>query len=125
MLINKIGDLVALPAGYMVWRQEDLWHVRWWSDQRKTFSGEITGLPTLKKLKKLRMSKEDLTTFSQKKLIFRGVSDKGRIKGFDITAKPGSSLTFLLAIEGTKNVADKVIVATREGHPDRMPFSLD
>jgi len=125
LLVKKISDLFSLPFGYVIWRQEGLWRVRWWSDQRRIFSGEITSSPPPEKMKRLRLTKDDLTTFLQNKLVFRGASDKGRIKGFDIAARPGSKLTFLLAIEGVKNALEKIIIPERGGHPVGMPFTLD
>lgn len=125
MLVKKIIDLYALPSGYVIWQGEGLWHLRWWSEQKKAFAGEITSSPALIKMKRLRLAKEDFTTFSQNKLVFKGMSDKGRIKGFNMKAKPGSRLTLLLTIDGSKNIADKVVIAARGGHPGAVPFSLD
>ena len=125
LLIKKISELFSLPFGYIVWRQEGLWRVRWWSDQRRIFSGEIISSPPPKKMKRLRLMKDDLTTLLRKKLVFRGTSDKARIKGFDIAVRPGSKLTFLLAIEGVKNALEKIIIPGRGGHPASMPFTLD
>lgn len=125
LLIKKIRELFSLPFGYIIWRQESLWRLRWWSDQRRTFSGEIAGSPLSKKTKKLRWTKDDSALFSGNKLIFRGVSDKGRIKGFDVKARTGSKLTFLLTIDGSKNIFDKIILADRGQSPGSIPFSLD
>jgi tetratricopeptide (TPR) repeat protein len=125
LLVKKIGQLFSFPFGYIVWRQEGFWHLRWWSDQRRTFSGEITSSPPSKKMKKLRWAKDDFASFFGNKLVFRGVSDKGRIKGFDLKARSGSSPTFLLTIDGIKNVAEKIIIAAKGGHPSSVPFSLD
>jgi len=125
LLIKKIRELFSLPFGYIIWRQEGLWRLRWWSDQRRTFSGEIAGPPLSKKTKKLRWTKDDSASFSGNKLVFRGVSDKGRIKGFDVKARAGTSTTFLLTIDGSKSILDKIILADREKSPESMPFSLD
>jgi uncharacterized membrane protein len=125
LLAKKIREVFSLPFGYIIWRQEGLWRLRWWSDQRRTFSGEIAGSPLSKKTKKLRWTKDDSASLSGNKLIFRGVSDKGRIKGFDVKARTGSKLTFLLTIDGSKNIFDKIILADRGGHPSSVPFSLD
>lgn len=125
LLVKKIAQLYSLPFGYMVWRQEGHWHLRWWSDQRRTFSGEITGSLSSKKMIKLRWTKDDSASFSGHKLVFRGVSDKGRIKGFDLKARAGTSPAFLLTIHGSKNVAEKIIIPARGGHPVGVPFSLD
>jgi tetratricopeptide (TPR) repeat protein len=125
VLIKKIEGLSSLPFGYIIWRQEGLWRVRWWSDQKRTFSGEIAGSPLSKNIKKLRWTKDDFASFSGDKLVFRGVSDKGRVKGFDIKARTGASPTFLLTIDGSKNVAEKIIIAVRGGHPRSVPFTLD
>jgi uncharacterized membrane protein/tetratricopeptide (TPR) repeat protein len=125
LLAKKIREVFSLPFGYIIWRQEGLWRVRWWSDQRRTFSGEIAGSPLSKKMKKLRWTKDDFASFSGDKLVFRGVSDKGRVKGFDIKARTGSSPTFLLTIDGSKSILDKIILADRTKSPESMPFSLD
>jgi hypothetical protein len=34
-------------------------------------------------------------------------------------------LSFLLAIDGSKSILDKIILADREKPPESMPFSLD
>jgi 4-amino-4-deoxy-L-arabinose transferase-like glycosyltransferase/tetratricopeptide (TPR) repeat protein len=125
VLIKKIEDLSSLPFGYLIWRQEGFCRVRWWSDQRRIFSGEITGSSISKKIKKLRWTKDDFASFSGNKLIFKGVSDKGRTKGFDLRTGTGSSPTFLFTIDGAKNILDKIILAERAKSPERMPFSLD
>jgi uncharacterized membrane protein len=125
LLVKKIRELFPLPSGYIIWRQEGLWRIRWWSDQRRTFSGEISGAPLSKKIAKLRWTKDDFVSFSGNKLVFRGVSDKGRIKGFDVKARTGSNPTFLLTIEGSKNILDKIILADRTKFPESMPFNLD
>jgi len=125
LLIKKIEGLSSLPFGYIVWRQEGFWRVRWWSDQRRTFSGEIISPSLSKKMKKLRWTKDDFASFSGNKLVFRGVSDKGRIKGFDLRARTGSSPTFLLSIDGSKNVAEKILIPVVGGHPISVPFSFD
>ncbi len=76
-------------------------------------------------MKKLGWTKDDFASFSGNKLIFKGVSDKGRVKGFDIKARTGSSPTFLLTIDGSKSILDKIILADRGKSPGSMPFSLD
>jgi hypothetical protein len=125
VLVKRIRELIPLPFGYIVWHQEGLWRIRWWSDLRRTFSGEITGSSLSKKMKPLRWIKDDFASISRNKLVFKGISDKGRIKGFDVKARTGSKLTFLLIIDGSKNIFDKIILADRGGHPSSVPFSLD
>ncbi len=124
-LIQKIEELFSLPFGYILWRQEEMWRLRWWSDLRRTFSGEVTGSFLSKKMKMLRRTKDDSISISRNKLVFRGVTDKGRIKGFDVRARSGSSPTFLLTIDGSKNVAEKILIAPTGRHPTSLPFSLD
>ena len=125
LVIVKIREILGLSCGYLIWRQDNFWRLRWWSDQRTSFSGEITNIPSSLKLTNLWLTKSDEVKKSKEKLAFTGISEKGRLNGFSFRTPAISRLTWLLKIENDEHVLDKIVIVGNVNHPTHIPFHLD
>jgi len=121
-IIDKIRELHSLSAGYIIWRQENIWHVRWWSIQKRVFSGSINVSLPIKQVKEYKLSKNDYYKVQGNLLFFKGIVKKGKIEGFDIIARANSKLAFDLKIDDQEDITDKIILMAEEKHPKQMPF---
>jgi uncharacterized membrane protein/tetratricopeptide (TPR) repeat protein len=124
-VIVKIREILGLSCGYLIWRQDNFWRCRWWSDHLTSFSGEITNIPSSLKVTNSWLTKSDKVKKSKEKLAFTGISEKGRLKGFSFRTQTISRLTWLLKIKNDENVLDKIVIVGNMSHPNRMPFYLD
>jgi tetratricopeptide (TPR) repeat protein len=123
-ILQKLMEIRNLPFGYFIWRSDGVWHLRWWSDEKRAFSGKIVCSAKIKEVLQSHLTSEDQVRHSKTRLEFNGLTLGKRIEGFDVVIKNDARLSFYLRIDSRRNIADKVILLPDLVHPEEMPFSL-
>lgn len=124
-VIEKIRNIRTTPHGYILWRRDNTWHLRWWSHRPLEFSGKIESADPVRGWQKIGLTRVDSMTSAKNVLEFRGRTLRGRVKGFNIRLRNPTKLTLWLDIKGEENVLDKVLIAGEPTRPVRMPFFLE
>jgi len=123
-VLRKIREIRGLPFGYFIWQKKGQYHLRWWSDEKRTFTGTITSSRPFRSVGEYHLTPNDDYKLFRKNIIFKGIVEGNRIEGLDLFIKSHSRLTFLLKINGRKNIEERVLLLPEESHPQEMPFSL-
>ena len=124
-VIEKIRNIRTAPHGYILWRRDNIWHLRWWSHRPLEFSGKIISADQVRGWQKIGLTRADSVTSAKNALEFRGRTLGGRVKGINIQLRSPTKLTLWLDIKGEANILDKVLIAGEPSRPVRMPFFLE
>jgi 4-amino-4-deoxy-L-arabinose transferase-like glycosyltransferase len=123
-VLNRIREIHSLPCGFFIWMTNGICHLRWWSDEKRTFDGAITSSPAIKKVREFRLKPDDKYRLLGNKLKFVGIAHNDRIEGIDLIVKSQTQLSCSFKIDGRQNIRENVLILPGEIHPQRMPFLL-
>jgi tetratricopeptide (TPR) repeat protein len=123
-ILKKIRGLYDIPFGYFLWQRAGAFHLRWFSQERDTFSGSVRSSRALKGVGDFHLLDNDRWKRSKRDVIFQAVVEKGRVEGLDIAVRSASRLTFSLKIDGREKIGDRVILLPEGARPPGIPFSL-
>jgi hypothetical protein len=124
-VLKKILDIENLPFGYLIWRNEGVWEIRWWSRMKRTFSGTVESSRSFRSLGVFRLAFGENCRYSRKRAAFQGIVEGDKMQGLTLSVKRRSRLTFRLEIKGQREIIDHVILLPEDTHPREMPFSLE
>jgi hypothetical protein len=123
-VLNEIRQLYGLPGGFLVWMTDGVCHLRWWSDETRTFMGTITSSPPIKKVRGFRLEPDDKYRLFDNTLKFVRIAHNDRIEGIDLIGQTQAQLSFFLKMDGRENIEKSVIILPGGIHPQGMPFVL-
>ncbi|MDW7759534.1 MAG: glycosyltransferase family 39 protein [Acidobacteriota bacterium] len=109
-LIRKIGRLRGMPSAFMISQDGRTCRIRWWSEERREFSGRIEISEKISRIRGFRLTKADSHLKDGRNIGFRGVSQKGMVKGLTIETRRHARIEMVLRIEGIRSLEDHMIV---------------
>jgi len=123
-VLNKIREIHSLPCGFIIWMRNGICHLRWWSDEKRTFVGTISSVPPIKKVRGFQLKPDDKYRLLENQLKFSAIAHDNRIRGFDLEVNNQAQVSFSLMIDGRKSIEENVIILPGDTQPQGMPFLL-
>jgi hypothetical protein len=108
-VIKKMRSDLSLPSGFVLWQEKDIYHLRWWSEQKSTFSGSLESSLPIKKVTEVQLAPKGRYHCLPRSLVFEAASANGRIVGLTMKTRPGSRLEISLKINGRKETGERAI----------------
>ncbi len=108
-VIKKMRSDLSLPSGFVLWQGKDIYHLRWWSEQKSSFSGSLESSLPIKKVTEVQLAPKDRYHCLPQSLIFEAASANGRIEGLTMKTRRGSRLEISLKINGHKETGERAI----------------
>jgi tetratricopeptide (TPR) repeat protein len=124
-VINKIKELFSFSSCYIIWREQNEWHLRWLADGKNEFSGMISSLPPCLKKKRTWLEANGSVKSANKEILFHSKIESNKLQGFNFTAAALSKIRFLLKIDGDINILNRIILADGMEPPKKMPFFIE
>lgn len=123
-ILKRLREVYDIPFGYFLWQRGGAFHLRWFSQEKDSFSGKIQSTRILAGVGEFHLLENDRWKASKKTVAFQAVVENGRIEGLDIAAPAGAELSFALKIDGREKIQDRIVLLPERGHPANLPFSL-
>lgn len=121
-LIGKISRLRNMPSGFMISQAGRTCRVRWWSEERRSFAGRIGVSEKIRRVRGFRLTRADSHLREGRDIGFRGVSQKGGVKGLTIETRRPARIEMLLQIEGIRSLENHMIVIPDGDNPGGLTF---
>ena len=100
---------LSLPSGFVLWQEKDVYHLKWWSEQKSIFSGSLESSLPIQKVTEVQLAPKDRYHCLRRSLVFEAASAKGRIEGLTMKTKRGSRLEISLKINGQKETGERAL----------------
>lgn len=123
-IMRFLRGLPDMNPAFLIWRSGHTWHIRWWTDRPRRFSGRIQS--TLPIIRIRESGPGDVRwNMSGDGLAFESHARRDRFDGLDFSAGHDVELTVHVRIEGLRDIAERAILGEKErARPSDIPFIL-
>ena len=120
-----LRDLPDMNPAIVIWRNDHVWRIRWWTDRPRSFSGRIESPHGINRVRETRPGGVVRWNLRDGRLAFEAKTLRDGFRGLDFTADPDAELVVHLRIEGLGDISRRVILGKeRKARPDQIPFTL-
>lgn len=110
-------------AGYFIWVEDDVWHVRWASrGGNRELSGLIATEGSFQDVRTVQLERDDAVARDQRLLAWESRS-RGGVDGIDFRTT-GERLNFTLLIDGVPANPSQIFIGASGAHPARNPWRV-
>jgi hypothetical protein len=115
--IQRIGEIRGLPAGVLIRQSGGELHIRWWSDNRREFSGRLESSEPIVRVREFRLAEVNRYRTGDDRLDFTGLSRNRYVKGLTLITKRPARYEIRIRIPDLRPLENFLIVVADEENP--------